>query len=715
MRKLIRWCILISLLTPVAGYAQQNNIWYFGKGAGLSFNASSNPAVPFTITDNAMLADEGTAVMADISGALLFYTNGGTVYNKNHQVMKNGTGLLGHVSAFQSAVIVPQPGNDSIYYIFTSDAFENNYTNGYRYSVVNMKREAGLGEVITRNTLLSAPASERLTAVRHANGADVWVITNEYFTNRFRAWLVTCTGVQPNPVISDVGQALNQHAHMGIGSLKASPDGRLLCQTHFPEGDLLGNTNNFFQLFDFNNSTGQLSNVRMIAVPAVNYYAAEFSPDSRLLYVTRTTNSFTDQFECGLGTAAAITASRISLPSLPGYFGLQLGPDKKIYITGQKFKLGVINNPDVKGTGCNLIPDAVNLGSVQAGLNLPSSINDASVDPLNGIRYQYLDSCSGRIQFQATTVMGGTLQYFWDFGDGQTSTAQNPVHTFTPPGAVYNVRLRITSTASCGYIEKAQQVIGSGFSVAPAFSMVIRCDSGFVRFVNRSRSSNDTLVQYAWDFGDGQSSTDKNPVHAYSNSGNYTVTLRMTSPNPCMQASVNQVLDLNQVNVQAPPDMTIDFGETVTLNPVISGNAATILWTPSTWLTNPSIANPSASPQLDTAYVISVRNGAGCEASDTVRIKVRQANDIFVPTGFTPNNDGKNDVIRPLYGPAFSIYEFSVFTRWGQQVFSSDGGAGWDGKNGGSEMPAGVYVYIVRARKRDGTEVMKKGSFALIR
>jgi hypothetical protein len=206
--------------------AQLTNIWYFGGQAGISFNPQAGSSIPYPISSSAMLASEGTATICDGNGQILFYSNGETVYNKIHQVMLNGTGLLGHNSSFQGVLIVPVPNNDSIYYIFTADAFERNYANGYRYSIVNIKRDNGRGEVIPKNNLLYGPSTERLTAARHANGIDIWIITNDLNSNIFRAYLVNCTGLQTAPVTSTVGDVLNVHSDMPFGAMKISPDGK---------------------------------------------------------------------------------------------------------------------------------------------------------------------------------------------------------------------------------------------------------------------------------------------------------------------------------------------------------------------------------------------------------------------------------------------------------------------------------------------------------
>jgi hypothetical protein len=180
--------------------------------------------------------------------------------------MLNGDNLPGHQSAVQSSLILPVPNNDSIYYVFTTDATEDNFANGYRYSIVNMKHDGGKGEVVTKNILLNASCTERLNAARHANGIDVWVIGNERSSNIFKAWLFTCSGLQTTPVIAGTGTVLKQQPAQNLGMMKVSPDGKQLCQTHFPDFDGLF-PENFFQLLDFNTATGTRFNAKTITIP----------------------------------------------------------------------------------------------------------------------------------------------------------------------------------------------------------------------------------------------------------------------------------------------------------------------------------------------------------------------------------------------------------------------------------------------------------------
>jgi gliding motility-associated-like protein len=687
--------------------SQQTNNWYFGGHLGLSFNPVGN-SFPTPVFNSAMNAPEGCSAISDKSGSLLFYTNGVTVYNRNHQVMLNGDNLSGHSSAFQSSVIVPVPNTDSLFYIFTSDASENNYANGYRYSIVNMKHDNGKGEMITKNVLLYSPCCERLTAARHGNGVDVWVITNDKGSNIFRAWLITCNGLQPSPVISTVGAVLNQTADMFFGCMKVSPDGKQLCQTHFPVTD--GFTNeNFFQLFDFNNVTGIISNPIMITVPNNQYYACEYSPDSKLLYVSKAQSNEIDQFESTLGTAGAITSSRIPIPADFGFYGLQLAPDNRIYVSRLSSLLSAIDLPDKNGVGCNFEKDKISLGGY-CGINLPACINDLATN--NNIGYQVMDSCNTKVQFFGLTTMGGILQWFWDFGDGVTSTLQNPLHIFSS-NQLQTVKLKITSSTECGLVERSINFFPGGAFADADFDFAPRCDSDYVRFINKSILFPED-GQYIWDFGDGSGSTQKDPIHSYTTAGNFVVRLKAISGQACFDDSATKTLNLQLLNIQAPPDQVVDEGRPVQL--FVTGGGSSFSWSPTTWLSDPTAQNPVATPFDDIMYIVTASNDAGCKDVDSVFIHVNPMNDIFVPSAFTPDNDGLNDMLRPFFGLKYSLIEFTIYNRWGEKIFiTSEKGKGWDGKLNGRLQSPGSYVWSIKVKNKDGKIIQKTGVVTLIR
>jgi len=711
MRKLTG--LIVCLLFFLCTRGQQNYTWNFGFAAGLRFIPTGTSPVPSIVTNSAMTATEGVYSIWDEMCKTLFYTNGKVIYNRNNRIMLNGDNLGGHISSFQSSIIVPLPNSTTIYYVFTSDAIENDYANGYRYSIVDMNGDGGNGAVTLKNVLLYAPSTERLTAARHANGIDVWIITNDSSSNIFRSWLLTCTGLQASPVISATGTVLNQYQGMNLGVLKVSPDGEQLCQTHFLNAD--GSTvANFFQLFDFNNATGIISNPKTINAGQYRYFCCEFSPDSRLLYLTKVDGGEIDQFQCKLPTAAQVIASAVVLPATPALCGLQLAPDGKIYATDQTGFLTVISKPNSPGIACNIQTKKIDLQGNFGGLNMPSFINDMSVDMKNNFDVLILDTCAGLVQFNGYSSLAGPVSWSWDFGDGTTSTLQNPQHVFPDIRTVYTVRLTITPAVLCGFIKRTKFVFPAGLIAKASFNVVNNCDSGYVRFENTSTKFPDVPLQYNWSFGDGNFSSDPNPMHTYTIPGNYTVKLKVKTNAACLDDSVSTSVDYTTINIQASADQVVDEGNSVALQ--VSGGGSNIRWQPARWLNSGTIANPVTTPLDDIMYIVTAINDAGCKDSDTVFIKVNPKTNIYIPSAFTPNNDGKNDRFKPVLSMQYTINSFMVYNRWGNVVYSSNArDEGWDGTIKGLAQDSGLFVWVLKITDRKNQVINRKGTVMLIR
>ncbi len=142
---------LLAQSNPLSKHA---NNWYFGDKAGLNFS-SGTPTLELNST---MLMKETGSTISDSNGNLLFYTNGDTIWNKNHQIMINGTGLLNSMSASQGGLIVKKPGLNNEYYVFSND--DSGGSDGVRYHIVNMSLDNGNGAVVSKNNLLYAPSTE---------------------------------------------------------------------------------------------------------------------------------------------------------------------------------------------------------------------------------------------------------------------------------------------------------------------------------------------------------------------------------------------------------------------------------------------------------------------------------------------------------------------------------------------------------------------------
>lgn len=143
-------------------------------------------------------------------------------------------------------------------------------------------------------------------------------------------------------------------------------------------------------------------------------------------------------------------------------------------------------------------------------------------------------------------------------------------------------------------------------------------------------------------------------------------------------------------------------------------------WTPSTWLNNSFIRNPIATINSNIqqiTYNVKVTRPEGCFGEDAITVRVFSTNpDIFIPTAFTPNNDGKNDVFKPIPVGITQLEFFRVYNRWGQLLYETkEMGKGWDGNVNGKPQPSGTFVFFAQGVDYTGKTITKKGTFVLIR
>lgn len=365
--------------------------WVFGKNGGLNF-ASGTPVPFFAPTIN---TPEGTASISDTSGNLLFFTDGTQVWNAAGTVKISG--LLGHPSSTQSALIVPDPGNAANYYIFTADGSSgaNNHLNGIRLTYTT---QTGAWPSVPLSSLMTMPptanlsGTERLTAIRHANGIDFWILTivqqlplqqsGTVAPGFVRVLRVTAAGVsyvgdQPlNRLIGDIGQ------------LKASIGGKRIAFADYTTGKVT--------FMPFANNNGLITVAQAVDLAAINPqngtkafpYGVEFSATGRTLYYSTLwplpTNNppLTDGRVWQHGFTTGVTQLVGSRPNMPitaySIGSLQLGSDQRIYITqGNDNRLGVIASPDIAGVGCGVIFNAVTLSpNSQSIVGLPNMIRD---------------------------------------------------------------------------------------------------------------------------------------------------------------------------------------------------------------------------------------------------------------------------------------------------------------------------------------------------
>ena len=204
-----------------------------------------------------------------------------------------------------------------------------------------------------------------------------------------------------------------------------------------------------------------------------------------------------------------------------------------------------------------------------------------------------------------------------------------------------------------------------------------------------------------------------NPVAHPKSNTIYTVSVYDTLGCPKHTMATVKVTTFRGLIAIAEKDTMVVMGEPVQL----SGTGGQYYhWSPSSWLSDPNIANPVARPFDDIVYTLTISNDDNCTDSARVKIRAFKDPDIYVPTAFTPNNDGLNDLFK-VYPVGFFLKDLKIYDRWGGLLFmTTDPAKGWDGKNKGEVLAAGTFVWVATGtNKKTGAPVFKKGQITLIR
>lgn len=341
----------------------QARVWYFGNKAGLNMQSD----VPSTIAGSQMNAFEGCASISDENGgSLLFYTDGVTVWNKNNDVMVNGTGLRGHYSSTQSALIIKQPFSKNLFYIFTTDEGRQ-YNWGVNYSIVDMNADNGNGVVIEKNHFLFGESVEQIAAIACQNNKEYWIAGTQLNTDTLFIFKLTAKGISSEVIKQNTGFIPSSFA----GQIKFS-------ERHL---SIINYGANEVYIYDFDNATGKIANKRKISGFAVRVYGIEFSPNSNYLYISGSSYpSRLYQCEVDKVESNSICDSVCNLISTqPIFFGqLQLAPNKRIYLSGFKSSafndsaISVINYPDSIYSSCGFSFYTVDLNGRNPKYGLPN-------------------------------------------------------------------------------------------------------------------------------------------------------------------------------------------------------------------------------------------------------------------------------------------------------------------------------------------------------
>lgn len=821
MRITIAVCLMTLFMPAVCLAQKENNIWIFGDSIGMDFNSG----VPVECTSSVHYY-EGCGTVSDPSGKLLFYGARNYIWDRFHDTMLNGYGILGNnlSSTTQGILILPFIGDPDKYYLFTLTPVERFNTEQMylRYSVIDMSLNGGKGDVDAsrKNVILDSFTTEKMISAI-GDGCSLWLISQRWDTAEIHAFRIDASGLSSTPVISGFPSARYTKGTFGFlsGGMAISPDFRTLSTTSFPHAASI-------ELFDFDRTTGMCSNRRQIT--GAGAYWNIFSPDGSKLYSSK--GGWISQYDLSLlPSLAAVIASEtvINKPAFT-YGGMRLGPDGQIYVSGRlvsgtDFLVARIRKPDLKGAACDLEDDIGLFKSktYEIGMNfgLPllmpvpkdtlrtshsislCDVSDSTYTAPAGYRsYQWEDGVTGRSRtfthsdtlvlmmkgdceviydtlriflavpdkssFTRDTALcfiapllfnaeDGAIDYYWQ--DGDTSRSK----LLTGPGRIWlrrtypPCRIRtdtfnisalrrdtteyaldtnacFTGTARLsgrkGYTEylwntgdtsASLEVNSAGIYLVTAtdrLSCKIRIDTFRLDFIDfdfplqaiDSLCGDKTIklnafvpgAHYLWQDG----STDS--IYEARRGGIYTVKVTIGSCSRTKSVNVNQI----PFAVSLGNDLTIcEELDSVVLRPGI-GNVDY------RWQNGET--GSSFVVRETGHYSVSISKG-DCFAQDDIFIRfIKCDRCLAIPNAFSPNNDGINDVFKPLLSCPVTSYELSIYNRWGQEVFhATNPSTAWDGSYEGRPSSSDVFFYLLRISLQDIDKEPRlfKGDINLIR
>ncbi len=317
------------------------------------------------------------------------------------------------------------------------------------------------------------------------------------------------------------------------------------------------------------------------------------------------------------------------------------------------------------------------------------------------------------ILFTGNSVSNGFTinSYLWRFADNSTAITQNTSKRFTAAG-VQDVHYRLIATNGCIGDTTKTITIHPNPSADFTISGTPLCTGKELTI----RSTLSGISQWNWELGNGTGTANPPFTHTYTMAGNYAVQLITANAAGCFSTPALQNITIFPTPVvNAGPDSIIRAGTSISLAATVSpaGNYS-YTWTPGTYLSSTAVLTPVCTPVLSTLYSLQVvETGSGCTAADDVLVTAVAG--LFIPTGFTPNGDGKND---QWTIPGLALYPESrvaVFNRAGQLLYQTGDYTRhpWDGRFRGQLQPTGVYIYLVELK--DDSKQILKGTISLIR
>lgn len=365
--------------------------------------------------------------------------------------------------------------------------------------------------------------------------------------------------------------------------------------------------------------------------------------------------------------------------------------------------------------------------------NRSYQFNVKSCSKITTASFDDIIQCGNEVQFKnKSSKFTGSSWHFGNPSAGSDSISNeiNPSHIYNGDGKyevkliVYSVNGNVCNDTTLGYVTIFPDLVAD-------FEWKDRVCDNSVQFNDLTIDTNASIIDWSWDFGDGESSKIQNPPHLYelgNVSKDFDVELIVKNDIDCIDTLLQVYTGVNSEykidDLYASKTKIFPRTDSALLT-VDAQNATSYEWSPVSGLSDPFSPITYARPEVTTTYTVIVTDNRGCQDQEKITIDVFEYScgetHIYVPNAFSPNGDGENEYLR-VRGEKIQALEISIFNRWGELVFESDNvnmvdnaTYGWDGKYKGTFQDAGVFVYHLKVTCDDEFEFLKTGNITLIR
>jgi gliding motility-associated-like protein len=379
------------------------------------------------------------------------------------------------------------------------------------------------------------------------------------------------------------------------------------------------------------------------------------------------------------------------------------------YTTAGTFNVSLIaNNPN----GCNKSSDTTHFTINVNANGMNADFNFVVTDSCNPYKATFTNNST----FSNTAGSSTFTKFVWDFGDGSTFNGKNPGSHSFPDTGCYTVHLFMYDTTACIHVDTATKVVClKGFKVKAAFNSPDSLCLGLAALLANNSMFAQNVI---WSLGNGQTSTSTSPIYTYNTTGTYTITLIVSNTSACNKT------DTISRTIKIMPGPKADFSFTpvvpetnkATTFANLSINATSYFWGFGDG-TGSTDENPVHLFKKTGNYTVCLeaKNISGCvdTVCKTVSADVKPA--IGVPSAFSPNGDGANDVLF-VRGAAVNTVDFKVYNRFGEMVFETTNmDFGWDGNYKGKSQEMEAYAWTLEATFIDDSSISLKGNVTLLR